>query len=231
MVLSQRQWRVGALTSRVWLHPRRWAQLTASHLLTQAITLPHSQSSRPEKAFELASPTLSRTLARKGIRGRLLAWLEDYSSTVGPEFKFKWPQIIATRNWRRDAPVADPQPRSVQPLMEELVALPFQAGHVLLSTPTTWPSLSPGRGGEGFARRQRALDLITAKLRELGPARSRRRSPGHDIKAANPGRKLRVRASAWHGRTIPVPGVWLDRLAVRSRRSLTTGRERNAGHG
>ncbi|KAG0714511.1 hypothetical protein GWK47_001553 [Chionoecetes opilio] len=100
--------------------------------------------------------------------------------------------------------------------MEELVALPFQAGTVLLSYADDLALVVTGRG-DRLCKTQRALDLITAKCEKLGLKISTQKSRAMTIKAANPVCQLRVQGIglAW---TDPLP---VPRGGARRRLSFT----------
>ena len=75
--------------------------------------------------------------------------------------------------------------------MEQLVALPFQEGTVLLSYADDLALVVTGQGNH-LSGAQRALDLITAKCEKLGLKISAEKSRAMAIKAANPAGQRRV---------------------------------------
>ncbi|KAG0720443.1 RNA-directed DNA polymerase from mobile element jockey [Chionoecetes opilio] len=214
MVLSQLQWRVGALHPHVFSLTRGVGPADSLlTLLTQANNCPIVTVFLDfEKAFELTSPhAIHATLARKGIRGRLLAWLEDYLQHRRARVKFQ-----GHKSRYKELENGTPQGGTLSPflfnlLMEELVALPFQAGTVLLSYADDLALVVTGRG-DRLCKTQRALDLITAKCEELGLKISAQKSRAMTIRAANPACQLRVQGIglAWTDSYLYL-GVWLDR--------------------
>ncbi|KAG0706165.1 putative RNA-directed DNA polymerase from transposon BS [Chionoecetes opilio] len=96
-------------------------------------------------------------------------------------------------------------------MMEQLVALPFQAGTVLLSYADDLALVVNGRG-DRLCKTQRALDLITTKCEELGLKISAQKTRAMMIRAANPACQLRVQGIglAWTDSYLYL-GVWLDR--------------------
>ncbi|MPC78118.1 putative RNA-directed DNA polymerase from transposon BS [Portunus trituberculatus] len=75
--------------------------------------------------------------------------------------------------------------------MEQLVALPFQDGTVLLSYADDLALVVTGRGNK-LRRTQQALDLISEKCEELGLKISAEKSWAMMVKAADPAWQLRV---------------------------------------
>ena len=92
MVLSRLQWRVGALHPHVFGFTRGLS--TADSIITLLTQVNHRPAIAVfldlEKAFELASPhAILASLAGKGVRGRLLAWLRDYLHHRRARVKFQ----------------------------------------------------------------------------------------------------------------------------------------------
>ncbi|XP_076046411.1 uncharacterized protein LOC143028348 [Oratosquilla oratoria] len=92
MVLARLQWRVGPLHPHIFGYTR--GRSTADSILTLLNQVNH----RPaivvfldlEKAFELASPhAILAALVRKGVMGRMLAWLRDYLQHRRARVKFQ----------------------------------------------------------------------------------------------------------------------------------------------
>ncbi|KAG0712910.1 LINE-1 retrotransposable element ORF2 protein [Chionoecetes opilio] len=187
MVLSRLQWRVGALHPHVFGFTRGVGTADSLlTLLTQANNCPTVTVFLDlEKAFELASPhAILATLARKGIRGRLLAWLEDYLQHRRARVKFQ-----GLKSRYKELENGTPQGASsarflFNLLMEELVALPFQAGTVLLSYADDLALVVTGRG-DGFANAARSRPHHR-QVRGAGPQDLAQKSRAMTIKAANP---------------------------------------------
>ena len=213
MVLSRLQWRVGAL------HPHVFGFTRGVSTADSIITLLTQVNHRPtvavfldlEKAFELASPhTILAALARKGVRGRLLAWLQDYLHHRRARVRFQ-----GHRSSFRQLENGTPQGGILSPflfnvLMEQLVALPFQEGTALLSYADDLALVVTGRGNK-LGRAQQALDLITTTCEELGLQISAQKSRAMMLKARNPAWQLRVQGVglAWTD-SYQYLGVWID---------------------
>lgn len=81
MVLARLQWHIGSCHPHMFGFTR--GVCTADSILTLLTHINHRPSVAVfidlEKAFELASPhAILEALVRKGVRGRLLAWLQNY---------------------------------------------------------------------------------------------------------------------------------------------------------
>ncbi|XP_050715642.1 uncharacterized protein LOC126998207 [Eriocheir sinensis] len=102
-------------------------------------------------------------------------------------------------------------------LMEQLVALPFREGTVLLSYADDLALVVTGRGNR-MDKAQQALDLITEKCEALGLKISAQKSRAMAIRAATPAGQLQAQGIGleWVNRYLYL-GVWLD-----SRLSFTT---------
>ena len=228
MVLSRLQWRVGAL------HPHVFGFTRGVSTADSIITLLTEANHRPtiavfldlEKAFELASPhAILAALVRKGVRGRLLAWLKDYLLHRRARVRFQGHKssFCELENGTPQGGILSPFLFNL--LMEQLVALPFQEGAVLLSYADDLALVVSGRGNH-ISKAQRALDLITAKCEELGLKISAEKSRAMAIRSGSPANQLHVQGMelAWT-RTYQYLGVWLDsRLSFAAQ--LTYLRER-----
>ena len=213
MVLYRLQWRVGRL------HPHVFGFTRGVSTADCLITLLAHTNNRPtvtvfldlEKAFELASPhAILTALVRKGVRGRLLAWLQDYLRHRRARVKFQ-----GHKSSYREFENGTPQGGILSPflfnlLMEQLVALPFREGTILLSYADDLALVVSGRGNQ-LTRAQQALDLISDKCEELGLKISAEKSRAMAIKATNPACQLRVQGVglAWTD-SYQYLGVWVD---------------------
>ena len=214
MVLARLRWRVGPLHPHVFGYTRGVS--TADSLLTLLAQANH----RPtvvifldlEKAFELANPrAVHAALVQKGVRGRLLAWLRDYLQHRRARVKFE-----GLRSSSQEFENGTPQGSILSPLlfnllMEQLVALPFHDGTVLLSYADDLALVVTGRGNK-LRRTQQALDLIGAKCEELGLKISAEKSRAMMVRAADPAWQLRVQGVelAWID-SYQYLGVWVDK--------------------
>ncbi|XP_050706570.1 uncharacterized protein LOC126991941 [Eriocheir sinensis] len=198
MVLSRLQWRMGIP------HPNVFG-------FTKAVPPTITVFLDLEKAFELASPhAILTALVRKGIRGRLLAWLQDYLQQRRARVKFQ-----GFKSSFRGFDNGTPQGGILSPclfnlLMEQLVALPFREGTTLLSYADDLALVVTGRGNK-LARAQEALDIITDKCEELGLMISPGKSRAMAIRDTTPAAQLRVQGVglAWTS-SYQYLGVWID---------------------
>ncbi|XP_076041806.1 uncharacterized protein LOC143025691 [Oratosquilla oratoria] len=136
MVLARLQWRVGPLHPHIFGYTR--GRSTADSILTLLNQVNH----RPaivvfldlEKAFELASPhAILAALVRKGVMGRMLAWLRDYLQHRRAMVKFQGLKSSFQRLENGTPQGGILSPFLFNLLMEQLVALPFHNGTILLS--------------------------------------------------------------------------------------------------
>ena len=213
MVLSRLQWRVGALHPHVFGFTRGLS--TADSIITFLTRVNHRPAVAVfldlEKAFELASPhAILAALAGKGVRGRLLVWLQDYLQQRSARVRFQ-----GHRSSFRELENGTPQGGILSPflfnlLMEQLVALPFREDTVLLSYADDLALLVTGQG-DRLSKTQRALDLVTAKCEELGLKISAEKSRAMAIRTATPAGRLSVQGIglAWTDRYLYL-GVWVD---------------------
>ncbi|XP_063885546.1 uncharacterized protein LOC135113854 [Scylla paramamosain] len=164
------------------------------------------------EAMEEASPhAILDTLVRKWVRGRLLAWLHDYLQHRRARVRFQ-----GLRSSFKEFENGTPQAGILSPLlfnllMEQLVALPFHAGTVLLSYADDLALVVTGRGNK-LRRTQQALDLISGKCQDLGLKISAEKSRAMMVKAADPAWQLRVQGVelAWTN-SYQYLGVWVDK--------------------
>ena len=132
---------------------------TADSLITLLTQVNH----RPTTTVELASPyAILAALVRRGIRGSLHAWLQDYPQHCQARVKFQGHKSSYT-----ELENGTPQDGILSPflfnlLMEQLVALPFQDGTVLLSYADDLILFVSGRSNK-LRKIQQALDLISDK--------------------------------------------------------------------
>ena len=148
---------------------------------------------------------------RKGVRGRLLAWLQDYLQHRRARVKFQ-----GLKSSYKELENGTPQGGILSPLlfnllMEQLVALPFHDGTVLLSYADDLALVVTGRGNK-LRRTQQALDIISSKCEELGLKISAEKSRAMMIKAADPAWQLRAQGVglAWTN-SYQYLGVWIDK--------------------
>lgn len=116
-----------------------------------------------EKAFKLASPyAILDALVRKGVRRRMFAWLHDYLHHCHARVRFQ-----GLKASFQDLENGMPQGSILSPLlfnllMEQLVALPFHTGTILLSYAHDL-ALVATRKGNKLRGTQQALDIISRK--------------------------------------------------------------------
>ncbi|KAK3886584.1 hypothetical protein Pcinc_009232 [Petrolisthes cinctipes] len=131
-----------------------------------------------EKAFELASPhAILDSLVKKGVRGRMLAWLRDFLQHQEMENGTPQGSILS--------------PLLFNLLMEQLVALPFHTDTVLLSYADDLALMVTGKGNK-LRKTQQALDLISEKCQDLGLKISAEKTRAMMLKATDPAWQLRI---------------------------------------
>ncbi|XP_050724058.1 uncharacterized protein LOC127002289 [Eriocheir sinensis] len=147
----------------------------------------------------------------------MLAWLRDYLHRRRARVRFQ-----GHKSSFRELENGTPQGGILSPflfniLMEQLVALPFREGTVLLSYADDLALVVTGRGNR-MDKAQQALDLITEKCEALGLKISAQKSRAMAIRAATPAGQLQAQGIGleWVNRYLYL-GVWLD-----SRLSFTT---------
>ncbi|XP_076052833.1 uncharacterized protein LOC143032247 [Oratosquilla oratoria] len=195
MVLARLQWRVGPL------HPHIFGYTRGRSTVDSILTLLNQVNHRPaivvsldlEKAFELASPhAILAALARKGVMGRMLAWLRDYLQHRRARVKFQGLKSSFQR-------------------LEQLVALPFHNGTILLSYADDLALVVTGRGNK-LRKAQQTLDIINGKCEDLGLKISAEKFRAMMVRAADPAGQLCVQGVglAW-ANLYQYLGVWVDK--------------------
>ncbi|XP_076042108.1 uncharacterized protein LOC143026006 [Oratosquilla oratoria] len=194
VVLARLQWRVGPLHPHIFGYTR--GRSTADSILTLLNQVNH----RPaivvfldlEKAFELASPhAILAALVRKGVMGRMLAWLRDYLQHRRARVKFQGLKSSFQRLENGTPQGGILSPLLFNLLMEQLVALPFHNGTILLSYADDLALVVTGRGNK-FRKAQQALDIISGKCEELGLKISAEKSRAMMVRIADPAGQLCV---------------------------------------
>ncbi|XP_076041976.1 uncharacterized protein LOC143025848 [Oratosquilla oratoria] len=214
MVLARLQWRVGPLHPHIFGYTR--GRSTADIILTLLNQVNH----RPaivvfldlEEAFELASPhAILAALVRKGVMGRMLAWLRDYLQHRRARVKFQGLKSSFQRLENGTPQGGILSPFLFNLLMEQLVALPFHNGTILLSYADDLALVVTGRGNK-LRKAQQALDIISGKCEELGLKISAEKSRAMMVRAADPAGQLCVQGVglAW-ANSYQYLGVWVDK--------------------
>ncbi|XP_076044815.1 uncharacterized protein LOC143027414 [Oratosquilla oratoria] len=214
MVLARLQWRVGPLRPHVFGYTR--GRSTVDSILTLLNQVNH----RPaivvfldlEKTFELASPhAILAALVRKGVMGRMLAWLRDYLQHRRAKVKFQGLKSSFQRLENGTPQGGILSPLLFNLLMEQLVALPFYNGTILLSYADDLALVVTGRGNK-LRKVQQALDIISGKCEELGLKISAEKSRVMMVRAADPAGQLCVQGIrlAW-ANSYQYLGVWVDK--------------------
>ena len=194
MVLSRLQWRLGRL------HPHVFGFTRGVGTADSVMALLSLVDNRPavvvfldlEKAFELASAhAILVALVQKGIRGRLLAWIEDYLLHRRARVRFQG-RLSSYREMENGTPQGGIlSPTLFNLLMEQLVNLPFREGTALLSYADDLALVVTGRGNK-ITMAQEALDLVSHKCCELGLKNSAEKSKAMAFKVALPDRRLTI---------------------------------------
>ncbi|XP_076039453.1 uncharacterized protein LOC143024524 [Oratosquilla oratoria] len=194
MVLARLQWRVGQLHRHIFGYTR--GRSTADSILKLLNQVNH----RPaivvfldlEKAFELVSPhAILAALVRKGVMGGMLAWLRDYLQHRRARVKFQSLKSSFQRLENGTPQGGILSPLLFNQLMEQLVALPFHNGTILLSYADDLALVVTGRGNK-LRKAQQALDIISGKCEELGLKISAEKSRAMMVRAADPAGQLCV---------------------------------------
>ncbi|XP_076044675.1 uncharacterized protein LOC143027293 [Oratosquilla oratoria] len=217
MVLARLQWRVRPL------HPYVFGYTRSRSTVDSILMLLNQVNHRPaivvfldlEKAFELASPhAILAALVREGVMGRMLAWLRDYLQHRSARVKFQGLKSSFQRLENGTPQGGILSPLLFNLLMEQLVALPFHNGTILLSYADDLALVVTGRGNK-LRKAQQALDIISGKCEELGLQISAEKSRVMMVRAADPAGQLCIQGVglAWVNsyQSYQYLGVWVDK--------------------
>ena len=178
MALNRLKWKVGSP------HPHIFAYTENTGTGNNIAEILSTVDNKPalvvfldlEKAFELANPlAITTTLAKKGVKGRLLGWIQNYLTQREARVRFQG----ATSSYRVHEN-GTPQGGILSPmlfnvLMENLVKLPFRQTAKLLCYADDLQLIV--RGSNRLANTQHALQLIEEECNRLGlkinPAKSK----------------------------------------------------------
>ncbi|XP_047476050.1 uncharacterized protein LOC125029908 [Penaeus chinensis] len=120
-----------------------------------------------ERAFKLADPTvITAILAEKGVKGKLLGWIQDYLTNRSASVSF---QGHTSRSLTFEKSI--PQGGILSPflfnlLVEQLVKLHFQADTKLFAYADDLRLVSTGQ--HRYAHTEQALDIITKECNRIG---------------------------------------------------------------
>ncbi|KAK3889161.1 hypothetical protein Pcinc_006736 [Petrolisthes cinctipes] len=214
MVLARLQWYIGPSHPHIFGYNRGVS--TADSILALMTHINHRPTVAVfidlEKAFELASPhAILDALVKKGVLGRMLAWLRDFLQHRRGRVRFQ-----GHKSSFQEMENGTPQGSILSPLlfnllMEQLVALPFHTSTVLLSYADDL-ALMVTRRGNKLRKTQQALDLISEKCQDLGLKISAEKTRAMMLKVADPAWQLRVQGIdlAWTN-SYQYLGVWVDK--------------------
>ncbi|KAK4322455.1 hypothetical protein Pmani_006795 [Petrolisthes manimaculis] len=165
MVLARLQWHIGPSHPHIFGYTRGVS--TADSILALMTHINHRPTVAVfidlEKAFELASPhAILDALVKKG--GHKSSFQEMENGT--PQGSILSPLLFNL-------------------LMEQLVALPFHTGTVLLSYADDLALMVTGRGNK-LRKTQQELDLISEKCQDLGLKISAEKTRAMMLKAVDP---------------------------------------------
>ena len=120
-----------------------------------------------EKAFELASPyAILETLEKKGVRGRLLAWIENYLQDRSARVRFQG-HLSEYQNLENGTPQGGVlSPTLFNILMSNLVEIPMKYGCTLISYADDLALVAKGTGR--MRKAQYTLDKIDDECCKLG---------------------------------------------------------------
>ena len=167
-VLKRLQFQLGPLHPNIFAYRRKTG--TAENIST-ILSLTDNTSAIVvfldlEKAFELASAdAILLSLARKGVSGSLLRWLQDFLSQrqACTRFQGRISETLPLENGTPQGSILSPTLFNV--LIENLVSLPFRVGVRLLAYADDLQLVATGRHKNANA--QHALKLIESKCAEL----------------------------------------------------------------
>ncbi|KAK3889194.1 hypothetical protein Pcinc_006765 [Petrolisthes cinctipes] len=214
MVLARLQWYIGPSHPHIFGYNRGVS--TADSILALMTHINHRPTVAVfidlKKAFELASPhAILDALVKKGVLGRMLAWLRDFLQHRRGRVRFQ-----GHKSSFQEMENGTPQGSILSPLlfnllMEQLVALPFHTSTVLLSYADDL-TLMVTRRGNKLRKTQQALDLISEKCQDLGLKISAEKTRAMMLKVADPAWQLRVQGIdlAWTN-SYQYLGVWVDK--------------------
>ena len=198
-----------------------------------------------EKAFEMASPlAILESLSRKGVRGRLLAWIEAYFQNRVARVRFQGhhSRYLPLENGTPQGGVLSPA--LFNTLMSSLLELQLPVGSRIISYADDLAIISAGRGA--LTKAQHCLDLVTGECCRLGLKISAAKSKAMALRLDTHGTMLRVQGLdlTWV-QAYQYLGVWIDQrlhftkeveyLTERVKARLTvmralSGRHVGAGH-
>ena len=215
MVLQRLQWQIGPFHHNIFGFVA--GSSTTDCIMTFLAIVNNSEAIAVfldlEKAFELASPAaMLDAFVKKGVRGRMLAWLEDYLQGRRSRVRYQ-----GTSSTYRAFDLGTPQggilsPTSFNTLMEQLVSLPLPPGCHLLSYADDLV-LVVSRRGNKLAKTRTALRQIEDKCEELGLKISPEKSSAMHLfpsKTAPPGTvKVQGTELTWVGKHLYL-GVVID---------------------
>ncbi|XP_076039448.1 uncharacterized protein LOC143024520 [Oratosquilla oratoria] len=132
-------------------------------------------------------------IVHRGIKGRLLSWIEDYLLYRRARVRFQG-SLSAYRELENSTPQGGVlSPVLFKLLMEQLISLPFRGGTALLSYADNLVLVVSCRiRGNKIAREQEALDLISNKCEELDLQISAEKSKALMFKATTPDTHLHI---------------------------------------
>ena len=116
-----------------------------------------------EKAFELASPlAIQETLIRKGVKGRLLAWIADYFSDRSANVRFQghFSQHMPLENGTPQGGVLSPA--LFNTLMSNILDIRLPEGCKIISYADDLAIIASGN--HCITRAQRCLNLVSEVL-------------------------------------------------------------------
>ena len=170
MVLNRLLWKLGTLHEDIHAFTKG---MSTAHSLATLLSIVSKTSAVVvfldlEKAFELASPhAILETLVRKGVKGKLLAWIEDYlkDRTARVRFQGHLSEFYNLENGTPQGGVLSPTLFNV--LMVNILELPLPNGCKIISYADDLALIVTGKGNK-FQRAQLCLNDIEDESCRIG---------------------------------------------------------------
>ncbi|XP_068225093.1 uncharacterized protein [Palaemon carinicauda] len=193
MVLNRIKYKIGPLHKQLYAYQEG---LGTSECITEVLSCINQNKATIvfidfEKAIELASPTaMLQSVAKKGVKGHLLAWTKNY--VLGRQARVKFQGVVSTYHELENG---TPQGGILSPLlfnilMENIASLQLPEGVDIFVYADDVCVIA--RGAVRTMKMQRALNAISHKSNELGLKINIGKTKAMSIKAPNPLQPLTI---------------------------------------